>query len=147
MGLYPTIQQTGNGSPFATETKTITFTHGLKEGDFFRSLIKKIPRDFEDLLSRAEKYINMEESQKLKRESVRKDQDERPGRANEKSQKGHPLGHFSQYMHLRFPRDQVVHEMEEKVKIALPPPPDKHFETKFFLFMGNMLIVLVSVDN
>ncbi|XP_073017784.1 uncharacterized protein [Primulina eburnea] len=52
----------------ATETKTTAFTQGLREGEFFRSLIKKVPGDFEDLLSRAEKYINMEEVQKQKRE-------------------------------------------------------------------------------
>ncbi|XP_075504505.1 uncharacterized protein LOC142541947 [Primulina tabacum] len=42
------------------ETKTTAFTQGLREGEFFRSLTKKAPGDFEDLLARAEKYINME---------------------------------------------------------------------------------------
>ncbi|XP_075479446.1 uncharacterized protein LOC142520330 [Primulina tabacum] len=45
----------------ATETKTIAFTQGLREGEIFKSLTKKVPGDFEDLLSRAEKYINIEE--------------------------------------------------------------------------------------
>ncbi|XP_073025198.1 uncharacterized protein [Primulina eburnea] len=48
----------------ATETKTTTFTQGLREGEFFKSLTKKVPEDFEDLLSRTKKYINMEEAQK-----------------------------------------------------------------------------------
>ncbi|XP_073045930.1 uncharacterized protein [Primulina eburnea] len=46
----------------AVETKTTAFTQGLKESEFFKSLTKKVPEDFEDLLSRAEKYINMEEA-------------------------------------------------------------------------------------
>ncbi|XP_075497188.1 uncharacterized protein LOC142534150 [Primulina tabacum] len=50
----------------ATETKTTAFTQGLREGEFFKSLTK-MPGNFEDLLSRAEKYINMEEAQKQKR--------------------------------------------------------------------------------
>ncbi|XP_073017766.1 uncharacterized protein [Primulina eburnea] len=44
----------------ALETKTTTLTQGLCDGDFFRSLAKRTPVDFEDLLARAEKYINME---------------------------------------------------------------------------------------
>ncbi|XP_075507622.1 uncharacterized protein LOC142544462 [Primulina tabacum] len=52
----------------APETKTTAFTQGLREGEFFRSLTKRTPGNFEDLLARAEKYINMEETQKQKRE-------------------------------------------------------------------------------
>ncbi|XP_073121117.1 uncharacterized protein [Henckelia pumila] len=47
----------------APETKITAFTQGLREGEFFRSLVKRAPRCFEDLLARAEKYINMEEAQ------------------------------------------------------------------------------------
>ncbi|XP_073031174.1 uncharacterized protein [Primulina eburnea] len=57
----------------AAETKTTAFTQGLKESEFFKSLTKKVPEDFEDLLSRADKYINMEEAQKQKREAIRKE--------------------------------------------------------------------------
>ncbi|XP_073269088.1 uncharacterized protein [Primulina huaijiensis] len=55
----------------ATETKTAAFTQGLREGEFFKSLTKKVSGDFEDLLSRAEKYINMEEAQKEVQECSR----------------------------------------------------------------------------
>ncbi|XP_075481216.1 uncharacterized protein LOC142521927 [Primulina tabacum] len=37
----------------APETKTSAFMQGLWEGDFFRSLTKKLPGNFEDILSRA----------------------------------------------------------------------------------------------
>ncbi|XP_073153153.1 uncharacterized protein [Henckelia pumila] len=57
----------------APETKITAFTRGLKEVEFFRSLVKRAPRYFEELLARAEKYINMEEAQRLKREKDRKE--------------------------------------------------------------------------
>ncbi|XP_075500068.1 uncharacterized protein LOC142538641 [Primulina tabacum] len=66
-----------------TETKTNAFTQGLREGKFFKSLTKKVPGDFEDLLSRAEKYINMEEAQKHKREAVRKERGDRLSKPEE----------------------------------------------------------------
>ncbi|KAI3473671.1 hypothetical protein Pfo_031543, partial [Paulownia fortunei] len=37
---------------------------GLQDGEFFRSLAKKSAISFDDLLARAEKYINMEEAQR-----------------------------------------------------------------------------------
>ncbi|XP_073138608.1 uncharacterized protein [Henckelia pumila] len=51
----------------AQEIKTTAFTQGLWEGLFFKFLVKKSPQDFEDLLARVEKYINMEEVQKKKK--------------------------------------------------------------------------------
>lgn len=45
------------------------FTQGLQEGDFFYSLLKKLPTNFETLLAQAEKYINMEEAQRAHQES------------------------------------------------------------------------------
>ncbi|KAI3465895.1 hypothetical protein Pfo_022558 [Paulownia fortunei] len=39
-----------------------------EDGEFFRSLAKKSARSFDDLLAQAEKYINMEEAQQMKRD-------------------------------------------------------------------------------
>lgn len=43
------------------------FFQGLAKGDFFRLLAKKPPTSYDDLLGRAEKYINMEEAQGVKK--------------------------------------------------------------------------------
>ncbi|XP_074574021.1 uncharacterized protein LOC141830496 [Curcuma longa] len=43
------------------------FSQGLTEGDFFRSIIKRPPENFDVLLSRADKYIHVEEAQSARR--------------------------------------------------------------------------------
>lgn len=43
-------------------------TQGLQEGDFFISLAKKPTRNFDDLLARAKKYINLEKAHRIKKE-------------------------------------------------------------------------------
>ncbi|XP_075481342.1 uncharacterized protein LOC142522058 [Primulina tabacum] len=94
----------------ATETKTTAFTQGLREGEFFKSLTKKVPGDFEDLLSRAEKYINMEEAQKQKRDSVRKEKGDRMSKPEERGQKRGNTGHFSHHVPLKIAREREVQE-------------------------------------
>ncbi|XP_074560387.1 uncharacterized protein LOC141816515 [Curcuma longa] len=47
-----------------------TFSQGLTEGDFFRSIVKWPPENFDDLLSRADKYIHLEEAQSARRREV-----------------------------------------------------------------------------
>lgn len=46
------------------------FSQGLLEEDFFRSLIKKPPENFDELLSRAIKYVNVEEAQSARRKDI-----------------------------------------------------------------------------
>ncbi|XP_073019166.1 uncharacterized protein [Primulina eburnea] len=94
----------------AGETKTTAFTQGLREGEFFKSLTKKVPGDFEDLLSRAEKYINMEEAQKQKREAVRKERGDRTSKPEERGQKRANPGHFSHHVPLKIAREREVQE-------------------------------------
>ncbi|KAL0438779.1 UNVERIFIED_CONTAM: hypothetical protein Slati_2360900 [Sesamum latifolium] len=42
------------------------FTQGLQDGDFFKFLTKKPPRNFYNLLALAEQYINLEEAREYK---------------------------------------------------------------------------------
>ncbi|XP_042460435.1 uncharacterized protein LOC122043944 [Zingiber officinale] len=46
------------------------FTQGLVEGEFFRSLIRRPPRDFAHLQKKATKYINVEEAQAVHRKEA-----------------------------------------------------------------------------
>lgn len=50
------------------EIKISAMTQGLREGDLFRSLALDPVSTFDRLLERAERYINLEEAQKIKKE-------------------------------------------------------------------------------
>lgn len=43
-----------------------TISQGLKDGAFFWSLVKKPLRRYDELLSRAKKYVNVKEAQKAR---------------------------------------------------------------------------------
>ncbi|XP_073049438.1 uncharacterized protein [Primulina eburnea] len=57
----------------ATETLVNAFTQGLRGGQFFNSLVKKPPQSYDELLSRAEKYVNLEDAQRQRRVDIRPD--------------------------------------------------------------------------
>ncbi|XP_075494074.1 uncharacterized protein LOC142531736 [Primulina tabacum] len=107
----------------APETKTTAFTQGLWEGDFFRSLTKNLPENFEDLLSWAEKYINMEVAQNQKREALKRAKGDRAVRPEERAPKKSGPGHFS-HVPLRIARDREIQECRSDV-VPLPNPVTK----------------------
>ncbi|KZV55639.1 hypothetical protein F511_26803 [Dorcoceras hygrometricum] len=58
--------------PSATPDLIIrAFTQGLRGGDFFRSLVKKPLKTFDDLLTKAKNYVNVEEIQPSRRSEHR----------------------------------------------------------------------------
>ncbi|KAL0387575.1 UNVERIFIED_CONTAM: hypothetical protein Sradi_2639300 [Sesamum radiatum] len=63
--------------PSATqEVKANAFSQELLDGDFFKSLAKKPISQFDALLARAAKYINMEDTQVAKKESRKENKKE-----------------------------------------------------------------------
>ncbi|XP_073035211.1 uncharacterized protein [Primulina eburnea] len=121
----------------APETKTTAFTQGLKEGDFFRSLVKKQPGNFEDLLSRAEKYINMEEAQRQKRESTRKERGDRVVKTDDHT-RGNNLGRFSRYTPMKPHRGEGIHICDnEKKARSYQSPPNLSYITKICSYHGE----------
>ncbi|XP_075504535.1 uncharacterized protein LOC142541974 [Primulina tabacum] len=123
----------------APETKTTVFTQGLIEGEFFRSLTKKFPRDFEDLLARTEKYITTEEAQKQKRDALKRERGGLMVRTEERVQKRVNSGHFSHYVPLKIARTgmsnnvaQIDHGTQTPIHNLLGPrrrdfaPSTKH---------------------
>ncbi|XP_073138021.1 uncharacterized protein [Henckelia pumila] len=106
----------------AQETKITAFTQGIREEEFFKSLVKKAPRTFEDLLARAEKYINMEEAQRQKKEVARREGGREQGRSRENHD---PMGRLSRYAPYRGTRDKAVHMCEERVDTQAPVSKEK----------------------
>ncbi|XP_073129096.1 uncharacterized protein [Henckelia pumila] len=54
-------------SAATADTLVNSFTQGLRGGEFFKSLVKKPPLTYNELLSRAKKYVNLEDAQRQRR--------------------------------------------------------------------------------
>ncbi|XP_042415453.1 uncharacterized protein LOC122004668 [Zingiber officinale] len=54
----------------SSETMMHAFTQGLIDRDFFHSLIRKPPRDYDNILKKASEYINVEEAQTARKKEA-----------------------------------------------------------------------------
>ncbi|XP_073066044.1 uncharacterized protein [Primulina eburnea] len=108
--------------PAATpDIMTSVFTQGLREIEFFKSLVKKPPSSYDDLLSRAEKYVNLEDAQRHKRMKqwpggIRFEGAERGGRkrgeGEREDDKARGRGLLSSHVPLDGSRDKVMEVRE-----------------------------------
>ncbi|XP_073017981.1 uncharacterized protein [Primulina eburnea] len=104
--------------PAATPDIMISaFTQGLRGGEFFKSLVKKPPSSYDDLLVRAEKYVNLEDAQRHKRMEQRPgggrvEGVERGGRKRGAGEREEDItrgrGLFSSHVHLDRSHDKVM---------------------------------------
>ncbi|XP_073280625.1 uncharacterized protein [Primulina huaijiensis] len=97
------------------------FTQGLRGGEIFKSLVKKPPSSYEDLLARAEKYVNLEDAQRYRRMEQRPggsrmEGGERGGRKRGSVEKEEDInrsrGQFSSHVPLNRNRDKVMEVKE-----------------------------------
>ncbi|XP_073064019.1 uncharacterized protein [Primulina eburnea] len=110
--------------PAATPDIMISaFTQGLRGGEFFKSLVKKPPSSYDDLLARAEKYVNLEDAQRYRRMEnrpggSRAEGAEKGGRkrgAGEREEdKNRNRGPFSSHVPLNRNRDKVMEVRESE---------------------------------
>ncbi|XP_075500197.1 uncharacterized protein LOC142538782 [Primulina tabacum] len=108
--------------PAATPDIMISaFTQGLRGGEFFKSLVKKPPSSYDDLLARAVKYVNLEDAQRYRRmenrpEGSRVEGAERGGKkrgAGEREEdRTRSRGQFSSHVLLNRGRDKVMEVRE-----------------------------------
>lgn len=119
--------------PIASEEILISaMAQGLREGDLFRSLALEPVPSFDMLLERAEKYINLEEAQKIKKEeneTARVDQK----RGREEGKKQDPVTirkdaprerrigpRFDQYSPLKAAPSQILATIERSPMLRWP---------------------------
>ncbi|XP_075474458.1 uncharacterized protein LOC142505374 [Primulina tabacum] len=97
------------------------FTQGLRGGEYFKSLVKKPPSSYDDLLSRTKKYVNLEDAQRHKRMEqrpggIRVEGAERGGRKRgarkREEDKTRGRGEFSSHVPLERSRDKVMEVKE-----------------------------------
>ncbi|XP_073049399.1 uncharacterized protein [Primulina eburnea] len=111
--------------PAATPDIMISaFTQGLRGGEFFKSLVKKPPSSYDELLARAEKYVNLEDAQRYRRienrhggsrvEGVEKGGRKR-GVGEREEDRTRSRGQFSSHVPVDRSRDEVM-EVRDPVR-------------------------------
>ncbi|XP_075515888.1 uncharacterized protein LOC142550695 [Primulina tabacum] len=119
--------------PSATPDILISaFTQGLRGYNFFKSLVKKPPATFEELLARAEKYMNVEEVQMARKSepkaSAKATQDVRPTDLMPRVGRFEPptlLGQFAAYKPLKVNKARAFELCDERQLIRRPRSSDR----------------------
>ncbi|XP_075503974.1 uncharacterized protein LOC142541301 [Primulina tabacum] len=119
--------------PSATPDILISaFTQGLRGGDFFKSLVKKPPATFEELLARAEKYMNVEEVQMARKSepkiSAKATRDIRSTDLTPRVGRFEPptfLGQFVAYTPLKVNKTRALELCDERQLIRRPRSSDR----------------------
>ncbi|XP_075497954.1 uncharacterized protein LOC142535740 [Primulina tabacum] len=119
--------------PSATPDILISaFTQGLRGGDFFKSLVKKPPATFEELLARAEKYMNVKEVQMARKSepkaSAKATRDVRPPDLVPRVGRFEPptlLGQFAAYTPLKVNKARALELCDERQLIRRPWSSDR----------------------
>ncbi|XP_073137071.1 uncharacterized protein [Henckelia pumila] len=119
--------------PMATPDLLISaFMQGLDTKDFLKSLIKRPPETYEELLARAEKYVNMEEIQvsraAVKRERPKSPKGNRvPSNGTGMGQPFRPalLGEFSSFTPLRMSKVRALQICDDRKLTQRPPWTEK----------------------
>ncbi|XP_073130850.1 uncharacterized protein [Henckelia pumila] len=119
--------------PMATPDLLISaFMQGLDTKDFLKSLIKRPPETYEELLARDEKYVNMEEIQvsraAVKRERPKSPKNNRVPSSN--SGMGQPyrpalLGEFTSFTPLRMSKVRALQICDDRKLTQMPPWTEK----------------------
>ncbi|XP_073270439.1 uncharacterized protein [Primulina huaijiensis] len=116
------------------------FTQGLRGGEFFKSLVKKPPSSYDDLLARAEKYVNLEDAQRYRRMENRpggsrvegaESCGRKRGVSEREEDRARGRGQFSSHVPLNRSRDKVMEVREsgerewksQRVESSARPPP------------------------
>ncbi|XP_073121861.1 uncharacterized protein [Henckelia pumila] len=97
-------------------------SQGLRGGDLLRSLVKRAPSPYDDLLARVEKYINVEEAQRQQRDDKKMEgKEERYARPREPSngEKG-DLGRFLRYTPLKVYKECAMEICEDEDVLSHP---------------------------
>ncbi|XP_073152355.1 uncharacterized protein [Henckelia pumila] len=119
--------------PMATPDLLISaFMQGLDTKDFLKSLIKRSPETYEELLARAEKYVNMEEIQvsraAMKRERPKSPKNNRVPSSNSgigQSFRPELLGEFTSFTPLRMSKVRALQICDDRKLTQRPPWTEK----------------------
>nr|XP_023879054.1 uncharacterized protein LOC111991511 [Quercus suber] len=126
------------------------FTNGLRKGKFLFSLYKNDPKTMSEVLYRATKYMNAEDSllareekprKRERQEDGRQDQGRKRPRPGDRRDERHPKpprGSFTSFIPLTTPIDQVLMQIKDEGTLTFPgklkEDPSKCSRDKYYRF-------------